>query len=112
MFRYPMPYAGPRQGGFPVLGVLILIALALLLALGVVALIRYWRTGAVVSGHPAPRPWFGPPAGPPPFDPALHELRMRYARGELSREEFLQRLVDLGGPAAPPGAPPPPPPGP
>lgn len=28
-------------------------------------------------------------------DPALAELRLRYARGEVSREEFLQRKVDL-----------------
>nr|WP_086002920.1 SHOCT domain-containing protein [Nocardiopsis salina] len=32
------------------------------------------------------------PAG---MDPALAELRMRYARGEIGREEFLQRKIDL-----------------
>lgn len=30
-------------------------------------------------------------------DGALEEVRLRYARGELSREEFLQRSEDLGG---------------
>ena len=28
-------------------------------------------------------------------DPALAELRLRYARGEVGREEFLQRKIDL-----------------
>lgn len=28
-------------------------------------------------------------------DKALEELRLRYARGEISREEFLQRKIDL-----------------
>ncbi|GLU48430.1 SHOCT domain-containing protein [Nocardiopsis ansamitocini] len=28
-------------------------------------------------------------------DPAQEELRMLYARGEVDREEFLQRKIDL-----------------
>jgi putative membrane protein len=54
--------------------------------------------------------------GPPPPNAALAELDLRYARGEVSREEYLQRRADLlghiappppgPGPAAPPGAPP------
>jgi uncharacterized membrane protein len=34
-------------------------------------------------------------AGPRP-DSALGEVRLRYARGEMSREEFVQRSRDLG----------------
>ncbi|GAB3485208.1 SHOCT domain-containing protein [Nocardiopsis coralliicola] len=36
-------------------------------------------------------------AAPPPAhrDTVLDELRHRYARGEISREEFLQRKIDL-----------------
>lgn len=57
------------------------------------------------------------PAGPPPpprppwpaMDPALAELRLRYARGEVSREDFLRISTDLG---APPPPPPPAPPAP
>jgi uncharacterized membrane protein len=30
-------------------------------------------------------------------DAALDEVRVRYARGEMSREEFVQRFHDLGG---------------
>jgi putative membrane protein len=33
---------------------------------------------------------------------ALGELELRYARGELERDEYLQRRADLGGAAAPP----------
>lgn len=41
--------------------------------------------------NPAPTP---NPA-PQPLDAAAQELRMRYARGEISREEYLQRKIDL-----------------
>jgi uncharacterized membrane protein len=41
---------------------------------------------------------------------ALRELEMRYARGEISRDEFLQRRADLtSATLPPPGAPLPPP---
>jgi len=42
-----------------------------------------------------------PPAGPPARDQALEELRVRYARGELDRTDFLERHADLGGPPIP-----------
>jgi putative membrane protein len=40
--------------------------------------------------------------------PGLHELDIRYARGEITRDEYLQRRADmLSHPMAPPpGAPP------
>ena len=38
-----------------------------------------------------------PPAPLPPRDTAVEELRIRYARGELEREDFAQRMRDLGG---------------
>jgi putative membrane protein len=41
-------------------------------------------------------------------DGALEEVRLRYARGEMSREEFLRRSEDLGGVGHPPGEPGPP----
>jgi Short C-terminal domain len=47
---------------------------------------------------------FGPGFGPGVergSDGALEELRLRYARGEMTREDYTQRLTDLGGrPAA------------
>jgi uncharacterized membrane protein len=32
----------------------------------------------------------------PVRDPAVEELRIRYARGELGRDDFAQRMRDLG----------------
>jgi uncharacterized membrane protein len=42
-------------------------------------------------------------APPPPNDDPLTVLRLRYARGEIVRDEFLQASADLGAPS-PPGA--------
>jgi hypothetical protein len=41
------------------------------------------------------------PQGPPPRDRALEELRVRYARGEVDRTDYLARSADLGGPPVP-----------
>lgn len=42
---------------------------------------------------------------PPPPSPAIAELDMMYARGELSRADYLVRRTDLAGaPPAPPSA--------
>jgi putative membrane protein len=41
---------------------------------------------------------------------ALRELELRYARGEIDRDEFLQRRADLTTPALPPPSRPGPPP--
>jgi uncharacterized membrane protein len=35
-----------------------------------------------------------------PSDGALESLRLRYARGEIDREDFVQRTRDLGGAVA------------
>ena len=48
------------------------------------------------------RPW----SGPWPHTPAMHELDLRYARGEISRDEYLQRRADLSGHGPQPGPPP------
>jgi hypothetical protein len=40
----------------------------------------------------------------PPQNPAVAELELRYARGEINRADYLGRRADLGGP--PPAAPP------
>lgn len=48
--------------------------------------------------------WFGRyrRRGGPRFDPAVLEARRRYARGEITREQFHQILTDLRGPRGPP----------
>ena len=46
----------------------------------------------------------------PVVDGALEELRLRYARGDLDRDGYVQRLHDLGGEGPEPAPPSPPPP--
>ena len=82
-------------------GLLWLIVVAALITAAVVIGIRLTRRELPVH---AP----GLAGGPRPPDPAIAELRMRYARGEIARDEYVQRAADLGD-AAPPPPPPPPP---
>lgn len=81
-------------GLVPFLFLLALIALAV------------WAILMLTSHGAAPLPATGAGAAVARSDGALEEVRLRYARGELSREEFLQRSHDLGGvgPAGEPGA--------
>ena len=65
----------------------------MLLILGGIAALAVWliqnaRHGAYAHQHLAT---------PAAEDTALREARMRYARGEMPREEFLQISTDLGG---------------
>jgi putative membrane protein len=71
------------------------LAFLALLALGVALL---WRRGSGSAGSSG--------SG----DQALEALRLRYARGEVTREEFLQASEDLGGATPPPSSAPPQPP--
>ena len=74
---------------------LLLLLVIAALVVGVVALVRMRR-------FPAPRLQGGTwPASGPRADPALTELRIRYARGELSWEEYAQRATNLGFPTSP-----------
>jgi putative membrane protein len=61
-----------------------------LVGLAVWAIMRLTARGSV-PGSP-------PTAGAPiaRLDAALEEVRIRYARGEIDREEFVQRSRDLG----------------
>ena len=70
------------------------LAFLALLAIGVAVL---WRRG---SGRAAE---VGPGS-----DEALAALRLRYAKGEITRDEFLQTSQDLGGTEPPPEPPEPP----
>ncbi|MGO9965075.1 MAG: hypothetical protein ACLPUG_16815 [Acidimicrobiales bacterium] len=88
-FRLGLSYGfrhGPRA-----FGLLILVLVIAALVVGIMALVRTRR-------HPGLhlQAWNCPPG--PSIDPALNELRVRYARGELSWEEYAQRAADLGFP--------------
>jgi uncharacterized membrane protein len=80
------------------LGWLFLALMATLVVLAVVALIRGWSG----LGRIGPVPYQGPAPG---FDPALAELRVRYARGEIGWDEYAQRGTHLGFPISPSGGP-------
>jgi putative membrane protein len=94
----PGPYVELHHGGdHPWFGLLLL-----LLLLGAVALaaLTFWRS---YRHPPAASAATSAPSSPPP-DPALAELRLRYARGDIDRDDYLQRATDLGDvvPASPP----------
>lgn len=76
-----------------------LLLLALLVGVVVWGVLRLTANGtpllAGVGTPPSPQPAF------PPRDQALEALRVRYARGEVDRTEYLERSADLGGPAIP-----------
>lgn len=63
-----------------------------------------WLVVRAVLSHPStPRIQYGPPPSSSPQNAALNELDLRYARGEIGRDEYLQRRADLSGQAPPPG---------
>lgn len=71
-----------------VLFVLLLIAVAALVVIAVRALLDGRGRAAPVGALPSPR-----------VDEALATARLRYARGEIGREDFLRIGEDLGGAA-------------
>jgi len=77
---------------------------ALLIVL-VVGLVVWAIMQSAPTTAPPPAGWLTP--SPPARDPALEAARLRYAKGETSREEFLKISADLGGDAReapPPGS--------
>jgi putative membrane protein len=81
-------WAGPAH----LLPLLLLAVLIIVLVWGVLRLTSQGAlTIAGVGGSAGPQP------GAPPRDQALDELRVRYARGEVDRTDYLERSADLGG---------------
>lgn len=87
MYRYGL-FPGHGDGGPHVLGILFLIAFVIAVVALVVLALRWLRGGPAHVHVP-------PAAQPRPSDAALEAARMRYARGELSREDFLRISTDL-----------------
>jgi putative membrane protein len=91
---------GPWQGDPPgyvhhdawwgFLHLLPFVLLLVLIGVGIWAVLRYSSYPVVAAGAGA--------VGAPPRDAAVEELRIRYARGELGRDDFAQRMRDLGHP--------------
>jgi putative membrane protein len=84
--------------GADVFGVVMMAVLALIVV-GIVLVVRGLTHQTHEHAHS--RPWEAlPQAPPPPAQPsrdALQILEERYARGEIDREEFLQRRQDIQG---------------
>jgi uncharacterized membrane protein len=94
----PIPFrAGPGgyDAGVSVLAIVLRFTLWVLVILAVVWFVReVLRISEARSQRRTP----------PPPSPAVAELEMRYARGEINRADYLGRRADLGGPQ-PPAAP-------
>ena len=98
------------------LPLIVVVALAALAAFAVTRLFARGFRGPGTSSNAAPGPGWGPRDG------AIEHARYRYARGEISREQYFGLVADLGGgpplpfpagpPATPTGGPPAPPAGP
>jgi len=86
---YPVRRFG---GGVEVFHIIFMVLLFAALVMLVVWLVTSFRRGQLLHEHASP--------ARSATDNALQEARMRYARGEMTREEFLQISTDLGG--APP----------
>jgi len=86
-FVYP---AGGHHGGPSALA-WTTFALELLLLLGLAALL------ASMFARGRRRPVAAPAGVPAQLGDPLDVVRMRYARGELGRDEYLQAVRDLGG---------------
>jgi len=90
---------GHGPGGFHhpgVFGWLFFAVIVALLIVGIVLLVRLWSSP---RGHGS---WSHTAAMPPPgVDPAVTELRIRYARGDMTWAEYVQRSANLGYPAYP-----------
>ena len=92
-------YRGHVGGGPGIFGVIFFLVLLVLAVVAIVALVRMLRSPRPEAVAPSPPVTRGE-------DSALAELRLRYARGEIDRDDFLGRLRDLGGRV--PDSPPPP----
>ena len=80
-------FVGHGGGGHHVFGILFLVAFLIAIVVLVVFVVRWARRGPPARVPAAP--------APTSTDAAVAAARMRYARGELSREDFLRISADL-----------------
>jgi hypothetical protein len=99
-YRGPGPFFG-HPGWFELLSWLVpLLLVGALVALAVWAMLRLTgRREPPAWGGREPPAWGAPPGwqAQPRQDAALETARLRYARGELDRDQYLRLVADLGG---------------
>ena len=88
--------------GFGLIRLLLLVAFIALIVGLVLFLVRHGNQ----TNSPGNMTWSGPPATPPPWPPARPEpldvLRERFARGDITLDEFETAKRALGYPSGPP----------
>ncbi|MEY2421348.1 MAG: hypothetical protein QOI95_1415 [Acidimicrobiaceae bacterium] len=72
---------------------LLRVVIAMLVIAALAALVAYLVVRFV--NRRTPPTAVGAPSSPPVHDVALEQLRLRYARGEVSRTDYLQAATDL-----------------
>jgi hypothetical protein len=92
---FPGPAGLDHHGGPSTLAWVIFVLELLMLAALAVLIARSFMWRPRPAG-PGPGRGFRRHGPPPPADP-LEAVRYRYARGEITREQYLQVTRDLGG---------------
>ncbi len=100
-------YYDHDHGGHPLAWVIFAPLLLVLLLLVVWLVQQLTRERGREPFGPPPWPFSTHRVPPAHLEEPLSVLRLRYARGEISREEFLQASADLGGAGGPAPEPPP-----
>jgi putative membrane protein len=89
-------------GGVGLIRLLLLVAFIALIVGLVLFLVRHGNQ----ANSPSQMTWSGPQAAPPPWPPARPEpldiLRERFARGDITLDEFETAKRALGYPSGPP----------
>jgi putative membrane protein len=84
----PPGYYVHAHHGHPFLWLVLFLLFLALIAFALYSLFRLTRGGGTAA----------PAAATPAGDAALESVRMRYARGEIDRDEFIRLSTDLGAP--------------
>jgi putative membrane protein len=83
----PLGYYGHVHHGHPIFWLLLFLLFVALIGFAIYSLFGLTRAGRTTT-----------PSTAPGGDAALESLRMRYARGEIDRDEFIRVSTDLGAP--------------
>ena len=95
------PYHGHDEWWTAPLHAFFVLLLVALLVVGVIWLVRRLSPGVAQAATPAVAPAgaVAVAGAPTATDPAVATLRMRYAKGEVSGEDYRQAIHDLTGEA-------------